>query len=167
MPDGFLDRMVDRIETVPRSRLARSRSRALTFAQTLDRRLVAAALAMVVIVGLVGGTVLSRLPAVGVLASPSPSVVPTASPWTDPSASVQVVVDITQLQATWNSVGTRPIPYGGLANIVTTLVIGPGTVKVGEVGGESLNEVALIGPDRLEITSETAPHRDGSRVQSR
>ncbi len=162
MPDGFLDRVVGRIETVPQSRLARSRSKAFTFARNLDGRLVAAALAMVVVVALVGGTVLSRLPAVGVLASPSPSLVSSASPSSGPSASVPAVVDTAQLQATWTSVGTRPLPYKDrLVAARTDLVIAPGTLTLGSVTGDLLSSVAVIGSDRLELTSETGPNAMG------
>ena len=156
MPDGFLDRAVGRIDSVPQSRLARLRARDFTFARNRNGRLVTAAMA-VVVVAVVGGTVLSRLPAVGVLPSPSPSVTPSASPSAGPSASVQAAFDLTRLQATWSSVGTRQLPYGhDSVTTPTDLVIGSGTVQLGFEGVR--NSVALVGSDRLELTSEMGPN---------
>jgi hypothetical protein len=159
MPDGFLDRMVGRIDGAPQARLPRLRRRAFTFALDLNGRLVAAALATVVIVGVAGGAALSRLPAVGIQPSPSPSVLPSPSPSAGQSAAAQAVVDLGQLQATWTSVGTRPLPYkSGSVPGPTDVVIGPGTMLIVEIGDDGRNSATLVGTDRLELTSETPPN---------
>jgi hypothetical protein len=155
MPEGFVKRMVGRIESRPQSRLARLRTRIVT--TNFSARL-AVAVAMVVVVAVVGGTILSRLPAVG--PSPTPSVVPSAS--TGPSPSVQAGVEMTRLQATWRSVGTRLFPYQKSTYAAATdLLIGPGTVEYASASADVLSSVALVGSDRLELTSETGPSSMG------
>ena len=165
MPEGFVTRMLGRIEAVPQSRLARLRASLLATTPNVRLALkpkarLAAVVAMVVVVAIVGGAILSRLPAVG----PSPTQSPSASPSPSAAASLHAVVDMRQLQATWASVGTRLFPYkNDTYTGAADLIIGPGTLTFPSYGHEVLNSVTLVGSDRLDITSETAPSALGSK----
>jgi hypothetical protein len=146
--------MVGRIETIPQSRLARLRARilAMRFAPKLNVRL-AAALAIIVVVAVIGGTILSQKPSVMVGPSPSASLAP--SPTTRQATPAT-------LRSSWTSVGTRVSPFQNGSHTVMVssrldIAIGAGDLHW-PLRTDVLSVVSLVGPDSLEFRAvSTSP----------
>jgi hypothetical protein len=116
-------------------------------------RLAAAlvAAAVVVAVGGIGLAVLKQ--SHGVAANPTPTLRPSAS--ASPSTD-RAVVDMTEIQSSWKSVGTRKARFvnGNHSTDVDAqlnIVIGPGTVTITELRDEILNSVALDRAGGLQV----------------
>lgn len=93
MPDRLFDTVLDRIERVPQRRLAVFKRRLLA---RDSRSRIAAALAAVVVIAIVGFAVLDRPLSSSVASPPSPSASPSMSP-ADPGSSVLDVTGCNQL----------------------------------------------------------------------
>jgi hypothetical protein len=116
---------------------------------------VLAAVAVVFAVG-VGSAVLKQPHGVAADSSPTPSASPSASPSTG-----RAVVDMTELQSSWKSVGTRKARFvNGNHSIETdaqlNIFIGHGTLTIMEQREDVLNSVALTsaGAVRVQLLSE-------------
>jgi hypothetical protein len=118
MPDRLFDGTFERIERLPKHRLADLRLRLP--AMQLNARLLAAAAVIVALFG-VGIVVLNAIPGVG--SHPSPTPPSSSAPTAIPAALM------TSIQTKWTTVGDRPIP-GSTFSAQFDFTIGPSSISM-------------------------------------
>ncbi|HEY8239758.1 MAG TPA: hypothetical protein VIF63_10015 [Candidatus Limnocylindrales bacterium] len=121
MPDRLFDGTLERIERLPRGRLADLQSRLP--AMNLNVRLAAAAALIVVLAG--ASFVLSRAPDVGTSPSPTPAALADA------------------IQAQWTSVGDRPCFGISECHSPYSILVDATTLHVGEFKGDIVSTWSL------------------------
>lgn len=134
MSDRLFDGTLDRIDRLPRGRLADLQSRLP--AMTLNVRLAAAAAFLVAILG-AGLVVMNGVPRVG--SKPSPT----------PSASIRPAI-ASDLQAAWLSATPRSVP-GGSAERTYQLLLDRETLVLGQTNTEMTSVWSIDRPGHLQV----------------